>query len=466
MAQRISGSIRQDAAAPQRGALPFPTILAYASPALPISAMGLPLVVHLPTFYIDLGLSIAGVSFVFLIARFWDIITDPLMGFFADKFHTRWGRRRIWIAVATPILLVSTFFVFLPQGSVSASYLLFWLVILYVGWTMLTISHLSWGAELSPDYNARSTIQAVREAFLVVGMMLVLALPILIDQFIDPGNTRTGVGSMGVFILVFLPITVFIALSRAPERKIADYKPVPWTQILSILKGNASLQRLLGTDIAVGCSVGVVATLFFFLSEDVLKLTRPQANVLLLCYFLSGVIFVRFFVYLSHLPQFGKHKTLALSSGITVVTIPCLFFIPEGSFWIAALCWVILGTNMAVLPFLIRSMTADLADQDAVITGASHRTGLFFALLTMTNKIGHTLGLWVSLLIVSQIGFIRRGENSAEVLDLLRHIYIWFPFALNIVIFLLMWSYPLDKKRQEDNRRILEKRFAGEHLGI
>ena len=444
----------------------FPTILAYASPAIPISAMGLPLVVHLPTFYIDLGLSIAAVGFVFLIARFWDLITDPLMGFCADKFHTRWGRRRIWIAIATPILLVSTFFVFLPQGAVSANYLLFWLVILYVGWTMMTISHLAWGAELSPDYNKRSTIQAAREAFLVAGMIMVLSLPIVIDQFIDPGNLRAGVGSMGWFIIILLPLTVFIALSRAPERITTPTPSLPWTQIFTILKKNPPLQRLLSADIAIGFSVGVVATLFFFLSEDVLKLTRAQANILLLIYFLSGIIFVRFFVYLSHRPEIGKHRTLALSSLITVLTIPCLFIVPESSFFIAVLCWGLLGTNMAVLPFLIRSMTADLADHDAVITGQSHRTGIFFALLTMTNKIGHTLGLWVSLFLVSQIGFVRRGDNAPEVLDQLRHVYVWFPLILNIFIILLMWNYPLDRKRQEENRRILEERLAGEHLGV
>ena len=47
---------------------------------------------------------------------------------------------------------------FMPQGSPTIWYLGAWLVVLYAGTTMLTISHTAWAAELSPDYNERSRI--------------------------------------------------------------------------------------------------------------------------------------------------------------------------------------------------------------------------------------------------------------------------------------------------------------------
>lgn len=55
-------------------------IIAFALPAIPISALGLPLVVYVPPFYSELGLSLSVVGNIFALARFWDLITDPVLG--------------------------------------------------------------------------------------------------------------------------------------------------------------------------------------------------------------------------------------------------------------------------------------------------------------------------------------------------------------------------------------------------
>jgi hypothetical protein len=82
-------------------------LLAFAIPAIPISAMGLPLVVYLPPFYAELGLGTAVVGSLFMFARFWDVFTDPVLGILSDRFETRWGRRRHWIVLSVPIMMVS-----------------------------------------------------------------------------------------------------------------------------------------------------------------------------------------------------------------------------------------------------------------------------------------------------------------------------------------------------------------------
>ncbi len=140
------------------------TIAAFASPAIPIAALGLPLVVYLPPFYAeDMGLGLSIVGTIFMITRFWDVFTDPVLGILSDKVKTPLGRRRHWIVLSVPILMICVYKVFMPQPPVTGTYLLFWMVLLYVGWTLLTISHMSWGAELSPDYYERSRVQGWRE---------------------------------------------------------------------------------------------------------------------------------------------------------------------------------------------------------------------------------------------------------------------------------------------------------------
>ena len=66
----------------------------FALPSIPISALGLPIVVYLPPFYAEeMGLSLTLVGTIFMIARFWDIFTDPILGVLSDRFPSRWGRR-------------------------------------------------------------------------------------------------------------------------------------------------------------------------------------------------------------------------------------------------------------------------------------------------------------------------------------------------------------------------------------
>ena len=92
---------------------------------MPISALGLPLAVYLPPFYAgDMGLGLALVGTIFMLTRFWDVFTDPVLGILSDRFTTRWGRRRPWIVLATPILLWSAYMVFMPSPPVSGRYLL------------------------------------------------------------------------------------------------------------------------------------------------------------------------------------------------------------------------------------------------------------------------------------------------------------------------------------------------------
>ena len=81
----------------------------------PINIALFPVVVFIPKYYTgDLGLSLVIVANIILGVRIFDVITDPLCGFLNDKTVTRWGRRKPWIAVATPLMMLSIYMLFLP----------------------------------------------------------------------------------------------------------------------------------------------------------------------------------------------------------------------------------------------------------------------------------------------------------------------------------------------------------------
>ena len=417
--------------------------------------MGLPLLVHLPPFYASLGLSLSVVGTIFLIARLWDMVTDPILGILSDRFETRWGRRRHWIVLSVPIMMVSVFMVFIPQGDVTAFYLIFWLLILFVGWTMLTLSHLAWGAELSPDYFERSRIQGWRELLLIIGMLLVLMLPAIIENALHPEDLPAARAmAMGVFVLVTLPIAVAIAVTQVGERKTPPPKRVPMRQAIAIIGQNQPLRYVLICDLLGGISGGLVTSMFLFLVEDVLQLAQ-YASLMLLGYFTAGVIFVMPILALTK--RIGKHRALAASSAFNAVSILIILAVPPGHPIIAMAVWTALGVNMAAGPFLFRSIMADVADHDQVHSH-QQRTGVFFAMLTMTSKLGAALAIFSGYWVLDQIGFVPGAENTASTLEALRLFYVWPAVIVSALVALIMWRFPIDENAQAENRAILEAR--------
>ena len=443
-------------------ALKRSTLAAFASPAAPIAGLGLPLVVYLPPFYAkEMGLGLGLVGAIFMLTRFWDVVTDPLLGLLSDRLRTRWGRRRPWLVASVPVVVGSVYMVFMPTPPVSGAYLLGWMVVLYVGWTLLTISHISWGAELTADYHERSRVQGWREIFLIGGMITVLALPAIIERAERASGGADRIAAMGWFIILLLPLTVGWAVMRVPESLAARHEPIGWRRAASIVARNRPLRRVLLMDLVAGFGGGIVAALFIFLATDKLRLPS-SASLLLLFYFLSGCLFVPVMIRTSY--SFGKHRTLAGSSVFSALTLPLLLVIPPGSFPAALAVFLLLGVNMGVGPFLFRSIMADVADHDHAESGAQ-RTGLYFSLLTMTNKIGQALSIGVIYPVLALIGYVPGAHNTAAAIDGLAAIYVWPPVAIALVVAVLMWNYPLDIDKQRELRRVIEARRAGDAPG-
>jgi len=82
------------------------------------------LVVYLAPFYAsEMGLELAAVGGIFFLARLWDALIDPVVGNLSDLTVSRFGRRKPWIAVGTPLLMIALYLFFSPPEGVSVTYL-------------------------------------------------------------------------------------------------------------------------------------------------------------------------------------------------------------------------------------------------------------------------------------------------------------------------------------------------------
>ena len=430
------------------------TIVAFVSPGIPLSALGLPLLVYLPPFYAEeMGLGLSLVGTIFMIARLWDVFTDPVLGVFSDRVTTPLGRRRHWIILSVPILMICVYKVFMPGAQITGNYLLFWMLLLYVGWTLLSISHMSWGAELSSDYYERSRVQGWREFALVFGMLAVLILPTILEQT-GGVDSSTKVAAMGWFTIILLPITVAFAVSNVKERAVEPSCQLGFFESASILLKNKLLIQVLLADLMIGLIPGIIGSIYIFFVTYVMELGE-QSNLMLLLYFTASFCGIPVWMRLSY--KLEKHRTFGVAKIYGCIVLASLFLVQPGNLWLYALLNILFGIESGSGAFLLRSIMADVTDHDNLESG-TQRTGLYYSLLTMTTKVGSALGVGIIYRILDWIGFDPGVENTAGAIEALKYIFIFVPIPISILAAIVIWNFPLDSTRQKELRRLLAER--------
>ncbi|MYK27604.1 MAG: MFS transporter [Gammaproteobacteria bacterium] len=421
----------------------------YSGISMPLAAMLMPVAVYLPPFYAsELGLSLATVGLIFTMARLWDVVTDPIMGLLIDRFDTRWGRRKHWVAISLPISMLSVHMVFVPDtANVSTTYLTGWLIVMYLGYTMMAIAHQSWGAELARSYDDRSRLFTWREVFVLVGMVSVLALPAVIE-LLGVDEQASKVASMGYLVVILLPLTALPLLLGVPDNAVRTDMTVDWREAISILLKNTLLWRILVADLAVGFAFAATGALYIFLVTYLFELPDLASIALLLIFLISAVVMP---LWLKLAVALGKDRTmrLALFAGFAVHGV--LYFTAEPGNAIGLwLYTAVYGMVFGAAPTLVRSMMADLTDYDELQTG-SKRAGLFFALMTTSSKVGSALAVVTTFTFVEYFyGFQPGPDNTPQGIHGLLVTYCLFAaltFSIACVCFL---GYPLTRERHRE----------------
>ena len=432
-------------------------LASYSMVALPIGAMAMPIAIYLPPFYSsNLGLSLATVGLIFTLARVWDLVTDPIMGVVIDRYGSRWGQYKHWVALAIPLLMLAVYKLFLPNPSdVSALYLGGWLLVLYVGYTMLSISHNSWGSVLAGDYDERSKIFGWREIFIILGMALVLAIPAALDLSRETPISEK-LAAMGIFCLVLFPLTVLPTVLAVPDKRSVRTETIGLQDVLELVRSNPTLWRLLFADFTTAFAMSATAALYIFFATYAFEL-KDHASLALLLYFLAGFLAMPAWLKLAY--RMGKVGAIRMAIGYTMLLQAGLFFVTDPGniplFWGYTF---LAGLAFGAGPTLLHSMMADLTDIDESKTGQK-RAGMYFALLATVNKLGGASAVGLTLTLADRLfGFTPGLENSPEAIQGLLVIFCFAPAAALAITYLPLHRYPLSKEKQAEIKQDLSEK--------
>lgn len=440
--------------APLRQSLPLATKLLFGAPSFAGAAMVIPIAIHMTKFYADtvlVPLGVLGMAIAF--ARAFDAITDPLVGWLSDRTHTRWGRRRPWILAGGPLCGVAFWLLFSPPETLgptggaawfTATYLLYFLF-----HTFYLIPYLALGAELSLEYHDRSSLFAIREAFVVGGTLVAAVIPsVLTERF----GERQALSLFAAVFGALLALAYGGLAWRVRERPEFSLRPDnPFVPGVRRALRNRPFRLLLGAALFNGVPGALTATLLPFFNQYVVQPdNEPRWRMFLLAgYFGSAFAFLPVWIVIAR--RLGKRKTMMLSQAIATVGSLTLLTVGAGDTGRLLALLVVNGSTFGSLSFIIPAMKADVIDHDELHTGR-RREAQFTSLWAILPKFVNIPAAAVPIALLATLGYVPNAPQSDAVLLALRWMFGLTPALCFAVGLWMTWRFPIEA---DTHRRIL-----------
>lgn len=429
----------------------------YGAAAFVLGVPTIPLFVLLPPLYAEtLGIGLTATGIALFLARAFDVLSDPVIGYLSDRLETRWGRHKPLICLGAVLGAVGTVFLLTPGDGVGVWYLGLWAVVLYLGWTLISIPYLAWGAALSGDYQGRARVTSLREGFTLLGILAAGAVPAVAAAFGHDERAALGFIAWGAVAVGFLFFALLLGRVAEPPRQGEERRtPVaPLRQILGGMIANRPFRLLIASWLLNSLANGIPAVLFILFMKHVLAASEIERGALTFVYFLSGVLGIPFWLWLSG--RIGKHRAWCAAM---VLACAAFVFVPALGMGdvmpFAVICivtGVALGADLALPP----AIQADVAEYDYFRNGRD-ATGSLFAVWSMVVKLSLALSVVAAFPTLEAVGFDPDLPPADNNLLALAVIYSLVPIVFKAGAILLVWRYPLTVRKQ----RIIRRRIAG-----
>jgi len=413
-------------------------LLAYSAMAIPLAMAALPVYVHVPKLYAgELGMPLALIGAILLAARLLDAFQDPLLGYLSDRCTRLPRGRAIAIVLGLPLLAAGFVGLFHPPQS-SQIGLAVWLgmnlLIVYLGFSAVSISYFAMGAELSDDHHQRTRVTATRSAFGLVGVLIAAAVPGFL-------GTDTGSG-LALFSVLFVPALIVAAFVTLRHTRAPMFAPAPHAPLRSILLPlrNRKFRWLMGVFVLSGIAGAIPGTLILFFVEDIVG-RLDLAGVFLGLYFLFGALGMPIWIAVSR--RLGKKQAWIGAMLLAVLAFVWAYFLGAGDVTefavVCALSGIAYGAELAIPP----SILADVVDGEAA-PRQQRPDGVYFGLWQMIEKFNLAAAAGVALPILAWAGY-EPGTVQHQP-GALATVYALVPCAIKLGAAALLWVAPVDRR--------------------
>ncbi|MBE0449373.1 MAG: melibiose:sodium transporter MelB [Clostridia bacterium] len=400
-------------------------------------------------FYLNdiVGISALFLGSLFLVARAFDAINDPIMGMIVDNTRSRFGKFRPWILIGTltnAVILVALFTV----PSLSGNSLLIYVSVLYILWgityTLMDIPYWSLIPALSIVQKDRENIAVVARVFAAIGFTVVTVGTIPLVKWIGGGNDRLGFSMISIGVALLFILFISIMVSNVKEHVVAHQDKVSLKKMYEILKSNDQLFVVMATVIMFNISTYITTTLgIYFFKYDV-------GNEVLYSIFagvagIAQILAMLSFPMLSN--RFTRKNIFSLGVGVSIFGYLGLFGASQiGIFSLPILFFsgFLIFAGLGYMNILTTAMLADTVEYGEWKLGIRSES-IVFSIQTFIVKVSSAVSAFIVGIGLQVIGFVPDAVQSTATLTGLRLLMFMVPiFGLVASLIIYMKRYKID----------------------
>ena len=438
----------------------------------------------LPFFYSNVfGLSLADAGVLMLVTRIWDAVSDPMMGIIADRTKTRWGKYRPYLLFfALPFAVCGVLLFTTPEnGKTVWAYVTY--ILMMTVYTGINVPYGSLLNVMTADSDEKSVLSSYRMFFAYGGSFIALfAWEPLCNMFDKTRVAVEGAGGLAsistnpaawqnaMIVIASCCLVLFLLCFLLTREHVRSESTVSVGTDLKLLLKNKPWWLLIGAALASNLfnTVRGTTTAYFF-ADYIVKTVEmaPQwaflvsAGIFLSIGEIANMVGVVLAVPMSK--HLGKKSTYMLSMAALVGLSILFFFLPAttGGYWAMLAFQLVISVFTGVISPLVWSMYADVADWSELKDGTAS-TGLIFSSASMAQKFGGAFGGSAVMWMLAAFGYSTvAGAVQTETAILgLRILMSWVPAAVAALSILVVWFYPLTKKKMEGVQAELATRRA------
>ena len=388
-------------------------LVAYALPMAGFSAATMTLNLYLLKYSADVLLIAPGaMGAVFMIARLWDAVTDPVAGQLSDRTATRWGRRRPWMVTAALPILVTLMMVWAPPSSLDGWLLVAWMafgLLLYeTAATVFIVPYGALGMEITDNHHERTRLFGWRQGIGSLGFLLSLGFLYAIRSAAEPREVARLLSAGGGLLLMG---TIFYSVWRIPERK--NYAGRGGENLRGALFDvwrNRHARLLFFVYAIESFAAGSIGVMVPFIMDDVLGRYDLQ-EVLLGLYVVPQFVLIPVWIHLSK--RIGKKTLWMWGMAAMVPGYGGIIWGAQGGPLLIMGLVIILAAGIGIASVVVPSIKADIIDYDELQTG-ERKEGIYTAAWNFIRKAGAGLAIGASGLLLQWAGYDGEAEVQSQ----------------------------------------------------
>ena len=428
---------------------------------------------YLMLFYTDVfGISAAVVGTMFAVTRVWDSFFDPVVGAFADRTSSRWGRFRpylLFLAVPFGLIGVITFLTppFDATGKIVYAYITYALMMMV--YSAINVPYASLLGVMSPDPSHRNTLATYRMTFAYLGSFIALLLFMPLVNAFGGGNvsgpthlwfTAPQFGwFMAVVVIAAICVVLFLACFALTKERVEPIKHEKTSLKTDFrdLVHNKPWWILLGAGVSslVFNSIRDGATVYYF-KYYVDETAVGNISILGLPFVLSGIYLgvgqaaniVGVILAAPVSNRIGKRNTFILAMAMATLFSVIFFWFNKDQLYLIFVFQVLISICAGSIFPLLWSMYADCADYSELRTG-NRATGLIFSSSSMSQKFGWAFGSAITGWMLAQFGFKANAVQSAETIQGIKMFLSILPAVGALLSLVFIYFYPLSESKMK-----------------